>query len=112
MDVAMTLTVNEKARRVTAPADAFLVDVLRDRQALTGTKYGCGLGACGACTVLLDRQAVYACLTLAIEAQGQEITTIEGRGSGGDGRPVQRGIADAAGVQCGCCTPGMVRSAR
>jgi carbon-monoxide dehydrogenase small subunit len=112
VDVTMTLTVNGKARRVAAPADAFLVDVLRDRLALTGTKYGCGMGECGACTVLLDGRAVHACLTLAIEAQDHEITTIEGLGKAGELDPVQRAFANAGGVQCGFCTPGMILAAR
>jgi carbon-monoxide dehydrogenase small subunit len=108
----MTLNVNGRTRRVAAPADAFLVDVLRERLALTGTKYGCGMGECGACTVLLNGRAVYACLTLAIEAHGQEITTIEGLARGGELDPIQRSIADAGGVQCGYCTPGMILAAR
>jgi carbon-monoxide dehydrogenase small subunit len=104
----MTLTVNGKARRVTAPADAFLLDVLRDRLALTGAKNGCGMGECGACTVLLDGAAVCSCLTLAIEAQGHAITTIEGLAKPGELDPVQAMFADAGAVQCGFCTPGMV----
>ena len=112
MDVRLTLNVNGKARRVTAPADAFLIDVLRDQLALTGAKYGCGMGECGACTVLLDGAAVFSCLTLAIEAQGHAITTIEGLGRDGELDPVQRAFAEAGGVQCGFCTPGMILSAR
>lgn len=104
----MTLTVNGKTRRVTAPADAFLLDVLRDRLALTGAKNGCGMGECGACTVLLDGAAVCSCLTLAIEAQGHEITTIEGLAKPGELDPVQAAFADVGAVQCGFCTPGMV----
>ncbi len=112
MDVRMTLNVNGKTRRVTAPAAAFLVDVLREQLALTGTKYGCGMGECGACTVLLDGAAVFSCLTLAVEAQGHEITTIEGLGRDGEPDPLQRGFADTGGFQCGFCTPGMILSAR
>jgi len=108
----MTLNVNGKARRVTAPADAFLIDVLRDRLALTGAKNGCGMGECGACTVLLKGAAVFSCLTLAIEAQGHEITTIEGLARDGELDPIQWAFADAGGVQCGFCTPGMILSAR
>jgi carbon-monoxide dehydrogenase small subunit len=108
----MTLSVNGRTRRLAVPADAFLVDVLRERLALTGTKYGCGMGECGACTVLLDGRAVYACLILAVETQGHEITTIEGLGRGGELDPIQRAIADAGGVQCGYCTPGMILAAR
>jgi aerobic carbon-monoxide dehydrogenase small subunit len=108
----MNLTVNGKKRRVSAPATAFLVDVLRDNLSLTGTKYACGMGECGACTVLFDGEAVYSCLTLAAEAEGHEITTIEGLGTPGDLDPVQEAFADLGGVQCGFCTPGMVLAAR
>ena len=111
MDVRMALNVNGKLRRVTAPADAFLIDVLRDQLNLTGAKNGCGMGECGACTVLLDGAAVFSCLTLAIEVQGHEITTIEGLSRGGDTDPVQRAFAETGGVQCGFCTPGMILSA-
>jgi aerobic carbon-monoxide dehydrogenase small subunit len=108
----MTLTVNGKARRVNAPADAFLLEVLRDKLALTGAKNGCGMGECGACTVLLDGAAVCSCLTLAIESQGHEITTIEGLAKPGELDPVQEAFAETGGVQCGFCTPGMVLAAR
>ena len=108
----MQLTVNGKTRRVTAPADAFLVDVLRDQLALTGTKFGCGMGECGACTVLLDGAPVFSCLTLAVEAQGHDITTIEGLARDGELAPVQEAFAEAGGVQCGFCTPGMILSAQ
>jgi carbon-monoxide dehydrogenase small subunit len=111
VDVRMALNVNGKLRRVTAPADAFLIDVLRDQLDLTGAKNGCGMGECGACTVLLDGAAVFSCLTLAIEVQGHEITTIEGLSRGGDTDPVQRAFAETGGVQCGFCTPGMILSA-
>ncbi len=112
MDMPMRLEVNGKVRRVTAPADAFLIDVLRDRLALTGTKYGCGMGECGACTVLLDGAAVFSCLMLAIEAQDHAITTIEGLARDGELDPVQAAFAEQGGVQCGFCTPGMILSAR
>jgi aerobic carbon-monoxide dehydrogenase small subunit len=112
LDITMTLRVNGKARRVRAPADAFLIDVLRDQLALTGAKLGCGMGECGACTVLLDGAPVFSCLALAIETQGREITTIEGLATNGQLDSVQRAFADAGGVQCGFCTPGMVLSAR
>ena len=108
----MTLTVNGKSRRITAPADAFLLEVLRDKLALTGAKNGCGMGECGACTILLDGDAVCSCLTLAIETQGHAITTIEGLAKPGELDPVQEAFATAGGVQCGFCTPGMVLAAR
>lgn len=112
MDVTMTLRVNGKNRRVRAAEDAFLIDVLRHDLALTGAKFGCGMGECGSCTVLLDGSAVFSCLTLAIEVQGREITTIEGLATNGELDDVQRAFAEAGGVQCGFCTPGMVLSAR
>jgi carbon-monoxide dehydrogenase small subunit len=108
----MTLRVNGKLRRVRAAEDAFLIDVLRQDLALTGAKFGCGMGECGACTILLDGAAVFSCLTLAIEAQGREITTIEGLATNGELDDVQRAFAETGGVQCGFCTPGMVLSAR
>jgi carbon-monoxide dehydrogenase small subunit len=108
----MTLRVNGKTRRVRAPEDAFLIDVLRNELALTGAKFGCGMGECGACTVLLDGTAVLSCLALAVEAQGREITTIEGLATNGELDAVQRAFAETGGVQCGFCTPGMVMSAR
>jgi carbon-monoxide dehydrogenase small subunit len=108
----MRLEVNGKVRRLSAPADAFLIDVLRDRLALTGTKYGCGMGECGTCTVLLDGAAIFSCLMLAIEAQGRAITTIEGLARDGELDPIQAAFAANGGVQCGFCTPGMILAAR
>lgn len=104
--------VNGKARHVTARADAFLIDVLRNQLALTGTKNGCGMGECGACTVLLDGEPIFSCLTLAIEAQGRAITTIEGLAKGDQLDPLQRAFVEHGGVQCGFCTPGMILAAR
>jgi carbon-monoxide dehydrogenase small subunit len=108
----MDLHVNGARRRVHAAADAFLLEVLRDQLFLTGAKLGCGMGECGTCTVLLDGEAVCSCLTLAIEAQGREITTIEGLAVGGRLDPLQEAFAVTGGVQCGFCTPGMVLAAR
>ena len=108
----MHLRVNGKQRRVTAPADAMLLEVLREHLALTGAKLGCGMGECGSCTVLLDGKAVCSCLTLAIEAQDHEITTIEGLAPIGSLHPLQTALAEAGGVQCGFCTPGMVLAAK
>lgn len=112
MEMPITLHVNGTIRRTSAPAHAFLIDVLRDRLALTGAKYGCGMGECGACTVLLDGAAIYSCLLLAVEAQGHAVTTIEGLASDGELDPVQEAFAAGGGVQCGFCTPGMILSAR
>lgn len=107
MERTITLQVNGKRRRATVAEDAYLVDVLRNNLALTGTKFACGMGECGACMVMLDGEAVFSCLTLAVEAVGHEVVTIEGIG-GDELSPVQRAFADNGGVQCGFCTPGMV----
>ena len=107
MERTITLQVNGKRRRATVAEDAYLVDVLRNNLALTGTKFACGMGECGACMVMLDGEAVFSCLTLAVEAVGHEVLTIEGIG-GDELSPVQRAFADNGGVQCGFCTPGMV----
>jgi len=111
-ETLMTLQVNGRTYRVTAPMQALLIEALRDHIGLTGAKYGCGMGECGACTVLLDGEPVCSCLTLAIEAQGREITTIEGLDRGGVLDPVQRAFAEMGGVQCGFCTPGMILAAK
>jgi aerobic-type carbon monoxide dehydrogenase small subunit (CoxS/CutS family) len=110
-ELAVTLQVNQRSVRLSVRADAFLVDVLRDRLALTGTKYACGMGECGACTVLLDGEPVFACLVLAVDADGRTVTTIEGMGVAGELHALQRAFADLGAVQCGFCTPGMLMSA-
>ena len=112
MSVTLHLRVNGKQRRVVAEAEDMLLEVLRDQLALTGAKLGCGMGECGSCTVLLDGRAVCSCLTLAVEAQGYDITTIEGLAPVGTLDPLQVAFAEAGGVQCGFCTPGMVLAAR
>ena len=94
------------------PTD-ILVDVLRDKLGLTGTKKSCGLGDCGACTVLLDGKAVNSCLMLAADVQGREITTIEGlEREDGTLHPLQEAFIENAAIQCGFCTPGMLLSAK
>jgi aerobic carbon-monoxide dehydrogenase small subunit len=89
-----------------------LLNVLRDRLGLMGTKYGCGIGECGACTVLLDGKAVLSCQTLAFTADGKRITTIEGLERDGELDPLQQAFIDEGAVQCGYCTPGMILSAK
>ena len=88
-----------------------LLEVLRDEAGLTGTKEGCGNGNCGACTVLLDSQPVDSCLTLGLEVQGKEVTTIEGLASNGQLHPIQEAFIEGGGLQCGFCTPGFILSA-
>ena len=89
-----------------------LLDVLRDEMGLTGTKKGCGLGTCGVCTVIIDGEAVLACLTLAIDCEGKNITTIEGISDDGALHPVQKAFIDSGAIQCGFCTPGIVMTAK
>ena len=93
-----------------AAPDESLLSVLRERLSLTGTKYGCGEGQCGACTVLLDGRAVRSCRTKAAEAAGRKIVTIEGLSSGDRLHPVQAAFLEAEAFQCGFCTPGMIVS--
>lgn len=112
MGVELTLSVNGMITAVSVEPGARLLDVLRNHLGLTGTKEGCGNGECGACTVLVDGIAVNACLYPALEAEGKEITTIEGLlGPGGQLSPVQRAFVDYGGIQCGFCSPGMIMSA-
>jgi len=108
--MALTFIVNGSEHQVDAPSDEPLLYVLRDRLELTGTKYGCGEGQCGACTVLLDGAAVRSCITPASAAAGKKITTIEGLSRGEHLHPVQQAFLEAEAFQCGYCTPGMILS--
>jgi aerobic-type carbon monoxide dehydrogenase small subunit (CoxS/CutS family) len=105
------LKVNGAEHRVTASKNETLLSVLRDKLHLTGTKYGCGEGQCGACTVLIDGSATRSCLTRGATAQGAQITTIEGLESNGALSPVQQAFLDEEAFQCGYCTSGMILSA-
>lgn len=93
------------------PGQETLLSVLRDRLGLLGTKEGCGIGECGACTVLLDGEPVNACLTAAWKASGREVTTIEGLASEEGLHPLQEAFVESGAVQCGFCTPGMIMAA-
>ncbi|MBN1661815.1 MAG: (2Fe-2S)-binding protein [Anaerolineae bacterium] len=108
----LTMTVNGNPVTLDVEADELLVDVLRDRLGLTGTKIGCSEGECGACTVIMDGQAVLSCLLPAIRAQGSQITTIEGLSDGEVLHPLQQAFVDHGAVQCGYCIPGFVLSAK
>ena len=110
-EVAVTVNVNGERRRALIEARKTLADFLREDCALTGTHLGCEHGVCGACTVLLDGDAVRSCLVFAVQADGAEVTTIEAIG-GPDGElsPVQAAFRDEHGLQCGFCTPGFVMS--
>lgn len=109
--IQVSFTVNGRNRSVTVKPNELLINVLRNDLHLTGTKYGCGIGECGACTVLIDGKAVLSCLMLAASANGKIITTIEGIG-GDKLDPVQEAFIDHGAVQCGFCTPGMVVTAK
>ena len=104
----VALRINGRAERVLVEPRWTLLDVLRERLELTGTKDGCGRGECGACTVLMDGKPRYSCLVLAVEAEGHDITTVEGLMNGEALGPVQAAFVEADGFQCGYCTPGQV----
>jgi xanthine dehydrogenase YagT iron-sulfur-binding subunit len=110
--VALTLTVNGREQRLLVDSRASLLDTLRDHLGLTGAKKGCDHGQCGACTIHLDGRRVVSCLTLAAQANGRDVVTIEGLG-GADGalHPMQQAFIDHDALQCGYCTPGQIMSA-
>ena len=112
MTHTIRMRVNGKDHTVDVPSQRLLIDCLRYDLGLTGTKEGCSVGVCGACSVLLDGQLVSACLTLAVLADGKEITTVEGLAHNGQLHPVQQAFIDFGGFQCGICTPGMVIAAK
>jgi carbon-monoxide dehydrogenase small subunit len=107
----LTLRVNGIAYRVEVPARRLLSDCLRHDLQLTGTHVGCEHGVCGACTVLLDGYSARSCIALAVQADGAEITTIEGLAPKGGLHPLQRAFKECHGLQCGFCTPGMILAA-
>ncbi len=110
-DVPVTMTVNGRERRDVVEPRLTLADYLRERCQLTGTHLGCEHGVCGACTVLVDGAAVRSCLVFAVQADGAEVTTIEGLSSpDGELTPIQAAFRDHHGLQCGFCTPGFVVS--
>ena len=110
-ETAVEITVNGKQVRHIVEPRLTLADFLREKCGLTGTHLGCEHGACGACTVLLDGQAVRACLIFAVQAEGQDVTTVEGiADESGELSPVQSALRECHGLQCGFCTPGFVTS--
>jgi aerobic carbon-monoxide dehydrogenase small subunit len=111
MKRSFNLAVNGSTRAVQVEPRALLVHVLRDELNLTGTHIGCDTSQCGACTVLIDGKAVKSCTVLAVQAEGQQITTIEGLGSSDALHPLQQGFWEKHGLQCGFCTPGMIMTA-
>ena len=112
MTHTIRMQVNGKDYTVDVPPQRLLIDCLRYDLGLTGTKEGCSVGVCGACSVLMDGTLVSSCLTLAVLADGKAITTVEGLAQDGKLHPVQQAFIDYGGFQCGICTPGMVVAAK
>jgi aerobic-type carbon monoxide dehydrogenase small subunit (CoxS/CutS family) len=111
MDVKVSMTVNGEKKTVTTDPERPLLDVLREDLGLTGTKYGCGAGSCGACTVLLDGKRTLSCTTPVSAAEGKTIVTIEGLAGAKPLHPVQEAFLAEGAMQCGYCTPGMILTA-
>jgi xanthine dehydrogenase YagT iron-sulfur-binding subunit len=109
--VAISISINKQSRNLTIDTRTSLLDLLREQLGMTGSKKGCDHGQCGACTVLVDGRRVNSCLTLAVAAQGAEVTTIEGLGTPGDLSAAQSAFLEHDGFQCGYCTPGQICSA-
>ncbi len=111
MERNFEVNVNGDTRKVNTDQDRSLLEVLREELGLTGTKYGCGEGECGACTVLLDGEPIRSCTTAISEVDGQSITTIEGLSANGALHPVQQAFIEKRAMQCGYCVPGQILSA-
>ena len=110
--VTVTTTVNGDPVQYVCPADESLLDVLRNRLNMTGSKEGCGTGDCGACSVTMDGRLVCSCLVLGAEAEGRSIETVEGLSEGGELHPLQEKFIEHAAFQCGICTPGFLVAAK
>lgn len=108
----LQITINEETHSLSVEPNRTLLELLRDDLQLTGAKEGCGEGVCGSCTVLMDGNPVRSCLTLALEADGAHITTVEGLARGDELDPLQQSFIDSGAVQCGFCTSGMLMSAK
>jgi carbon-monoxide dehydrogenase small subunit len=106
--VKITFKVNGEPVTLDVKPNELLINVLRDKLKLTGTKYVCGIGECGACTVLLDGEPILSCLTLAVDVNGREVTTIEGISKGDDLSEVQEAFVEEGAIQCGYCIPGFI----
>ena len=109
--IEIEFTINGKKRNLSVKPNDLLINTIRNDLFLTGSKYGCGIGECGACTVLLDGEPVLSCLTLAATVDGKEITTIEGLAKGNELHPMQIAFLKNTAVQCGFCTPSMILTA-
>jgi len=110
-ELKIEFTINSKKRSLIVKPNDLLINIIRNDLFLTGSKYGCGIGECGACTVLLNGEPVLSCLTLAATVDGKEITTIEGLAEGDKLHPMQIAFLKNAAVQCGFCTPSMILTA-
>jgi aerobic carbon-monoxide dehydrogenase small subunit len=108
----ITINVNGKQKRFDVEPHTLLLNLIRDEMNLTGAKYGCGIGECGACTVLLDGDAILACMMLAVDADGHRVDTVEGLSNGDKLHPIQQAYLDEGAVQCGFCTPGFIMSTK
>jgi len=106
------ITINGRMRQFDVEPNKLLLNLVRDELHLTGTKYGCGIGECGACTVHLDGEVVLACMVLAVDADGRSVTTIEGVADGDKLDPVQEAFIEEGAIQCGFCTPGFIMSTK
>ena len=106
------ITINGRKRRFDVKPNKLLLNLVRDDLYLTGTKYGCGIGECGACTVHLDGEAVLACMVLAVDADGRKVDTVEGVADGNKLDPVQEAYIEEGAIQCGFCTPGFVMTTK
>lgn len=112
MKTRINIKINNREYNILVKPNELLLNVLREKFGLLGAKYGCGIGECGACTVLLNGRAILACLTLAISVNGKYITTIEGLSDGKKLHPLQKSFIEEGAIQCGFCTPGMILSAK
>ncbi len=110
--ITISFKINGEKKKLTIDANTTLLKLIREELKLTGTKEGCGIGECGACTVIVDGKAVNSCLVLAGQIDGSEITTIEGLAKNGELHKIQQAFIDYGAVQCGFCTPGMIMSAK
>lgn len=106
------ITINGRQRSFDVPPNTLLLNLLRERLDLTGSKYGCGIGECGACTVLLDGEPVLGCMTLAVDCDGRTVDTVEGLGDGDGLHPIQEAYLEQGAVQCGFCTPGFIMTTK
>ncbi len=111
-EIKITLNINDREYILNVRPNELLLNVLRERLNLMGAKYGCGIGECGACTVLLNGKPILSCLTLAASVDGQRITTIEGLSDGEKLHPLQEAFLEEGAVQCGFCTPGMILTSK